>query len=127
MIEEKKKESKLLDTNIWLSYFLTQKYKDIIEKEEGLFLSALSLFEVQKKLHKSSLDKEAIKASIIFMKNKSIILPLTEEIADKAAVVSAEKNLPSIDSLIYATALIHNKIVYTEDNDFLGLGNTRVF
>lgn len=127
MIEKKKIESKLLDSSIWLSYLLNEKYIEIVEKEEKLFLSVISLFEIEKKLLKSSLDKKKIDESIVFIKSKSIILPLTEKIADKAALISVERNIPSMDSLIYATALINEKIVYSEDNDFRGLDNAVVF
>ncbi|MBI2632092.1 PIN domain-containing protein [Candidatus Pacearchaeota archaeon] len=127
MTEEEKRDSKLLDSSIWLSYFLEGKYKDIIEVSQGLFLSVLSLFEVQRKLHKSSLDKEKIKKSIEFIKEKSIILALTEEIANRAVEIAVEKNLPTIDSLTNMTVIINNKIIYTEDNDFRGLLNAVVF
>lgn len=127
MTEEKKKGSKLLDSSIWLSYFLNSKYEDIIDGNEMIFISILSLFEVQRKLYKSSLSREEIGKCISFMKEKSIILPLTETIADKSALFLAEQEIPSVDSIVYITAVMNKLAVYTEDNDFRGLQNAFVF
>jgi PIN domain nuclease of toxin-antitoxin system len=53
MTEEIQKDSKLLDSSVWLGYFLYGEFSEIIEKDDFLYLSVLSLFEVQKKLHKT--------------------------------------------------------------------------
>ncbi|MEK6892584.1 MAG: PIN domain-containing protein [Nanoarchaeota archaeon] len=126
MTEGIQKDSKLLDSSIWLGYFLYGEFSEIIEKEDFLYLSVLSLFEVQKKLNKTSLRKEDIEKGVLLMRGKSIILDLTEEIADKAVDISIEKDMPSIDSMIYATSLSKNMKVYTKDNDFRGLTNAVV-
>jgi predicted nucleic acid-binding protein len=60
------------------------------------------------------------------MRRKSIILDLTEEIVDKAVNILIEKDMPSIDAMIYSTAIIKNMSVYTKDNDFRGLKNAVV-
>lgn len=126
MTEEMQRDSKLLDSSIWLGYFLYGEFSEVIEKSDFLHLSVLSLFEVQKKLRKASLKSEDIEKCISLMRAKSIILDLTGEIVDKAVDVSIEKNMPSIDSMIYATSLIKNLQVYTKDNDFRGLPNAVV-
>ena len=51
--------SKLLDSSVWLEYFLNGSFQEIIEGNETLLISALSLFEVKKKLVKSSLPLNA--------------------------------------------------------------------
>lgn len=61
------------------------------------------------------------------MIEKSIILALTEEIANRVVEIAVEKNLPTIDSFTYMTVIVNNKIVYTEDNDFRCLLNSVVF
>jgi len=126
MTEETQKDSKLLDSSIWLGYFLYGEFSEIIEKDDFLYLSVLSLFEVQRKLNKTSLKKEDIEKGIFLMRRKSIILELTEDIVDKAVSISIEKNIPSIDSMIYATSLLKNMPVYTKDNDFRELKNAVV-
>ena len=99
--------SKLIDSSIWVAYFTKNKYVEIIE-EETLFLSALSLFEIKKKFLKDKIPKNEVEHNIKFIKQKSIILPVTEEIAEKSAEISFEKNVPSADSIIYVTARENN-------------------
>ncbi len=48
------------------------------------------------------------------------MLPVTPEIAEKCAVLHAERTRPFRDSLILATALIHNLVVVTRNTkDFI--------
>jgi len=54
------------------------------------------------------------------------VLPLTKEIGEKAAILSASKGLPLADALIYATALQNGMALATLDNHFRGLKNTLV-
>jgi len=84
-------------------------------------LSALSLFEIKKKFLKDKIPKNEVEHNIKFIKQKSIILPVTEEIAEKSAEISFEKNVPSADSIIYVTARENNAALITADNDFRGL------
>jgi len=62
-----------------------------------------------------------------FIKKQSIIIDLDEKIADKASELVIEKNLPIADSIVYASALIHNAILLTLDNDFRSLNNVKIF
>jgi predicted nucleic acid-binding protein len=61
-----------------------------------------------------------------FIKNKNIIVNIDEKIAEKAADISSEKNLPAIDSLIYATSLMNKLKLISLDNDFRGLDNVEI-
>ena len=117
--------SKLIDSSILVAYFTKNKYVEIIE-EETLFLSALSLFEIKKKFLKDKIPKNEVEHNIKFIKQKSIILPVTEEIAEKSAEISFEKNVPSADSIIYVTARENNAALITADNDFRGLEGVAV-
>ena len=61
-----------------------------------------------------------------FIRKKSLIVSVNEEIARKAVELSLEHSLPAIDALIYATALISKAELVTCDNDFRGLQNALV-
>lgn len=126
MTEESGNDSKLLDSSIWLGYFLNEEFIDIVESNCSLYLSVLSLFEIQRKIHKSSLKKEEIEKGIQFMKEKSILLEVTEEIVNYALKIAIERNMPSMDSIIYSTGAVNSIKVYTKDNDFRGLSNAVV-
>lgn len=114
-------DSRLIDSSIWIAYLFEGKYIKEVESDKKLFLSILSLFEIKTKLMKKKIKEKEVLEKINFIKKKSTILQLSEEIAEKAAEISVEKNLPSIDSLIYSSALLNNIIVITSDNDFRGL------
>ena len=117
------KDSKLIDSSIWIDYFINGSHKKIIDSNEILMLSALSLFEIKKKLAKMKVSSKTIAKSVGFIKKRSIIIPLNAEIAEKAVDISIEKNLPAIDSLIYITSIKNNATLFTLDNDFKGLKN----
>ena len=110
--------SRLIDSSVWLSYFLNEDFKDIIENEDLLLLSALSLFEIKRKLAKNNIPSAKISKSIDFIKKRSLVIPVTAEIAEKAAEIALGHDLPAADSLIYSTSLLHDSTLYTLDNDF---------
>ena len=110
--------SRLIDSSVWLSYFLNEDFKDIIENEDLLLLSALSLFEIKRKLAKNNIPSAKISKSIDFIKKRSLVILVTAEIAEKASEVALEHDLPVVDSLIYSTSLLHSSVLYTLDNDF---------
>ena len=114
-------DSKLIDSSVWLSYLLNGEFQNIIENDEIIVLSALSLFEIKKKLAKSSMPSGKISKSMDFIKKRSIVIPISAEIAEKAAEIALANKLPAADSLIYATSVLHDSILYTIDNDFRGL------
>lgn len=120
------KGSKLLDSSIWLDYLHNAAYSEVIDSDEILFLSVLSIFEIKKKLTVEKNPLQKISESVQFIKSRSIILPINEEIVEMAVEFSIQNRLPAIDSLIYATAVINDAIVITLDNDFRGLDNAMV-
>ncbi|MEK6933857.1 MAG: PIN domain-containing protein [Nanoarchaeota archaeon] len=127
MKEEKVTDSKLLDSTILVDYFVYGNYREIIEGDDILLASALSLFELKRKLLEKKVPSEIVENKINFVKGRIIVLVVNNIIAEKAASLSVEHNLPAIDSIIYATALVHNAKLLTLDNDFRGLPKAVVF
>ena len=78
-------DSKLLDSSIWISFIIENKNVDIIESEQLLFLSSLSIFEIKRKLIRDKIKKEDIERTIEFIKKRSSIINVDEKIAEKAA------------------------------------------
>ncbi|MFH1240565.1 MAG: PIN domain-containing protein [Candidatus Diapherotrites archaeon] len=118
----------LLDSSAWLAYFLgaSKEVKGYIDTEATLLISSvLSIHEVKKKLLKQGVAKEAQNA-IDFMKENSIIIDVSDEIAEKAVNDCIEKKLHTVDSLIYRTAVENNAVVVTGDRDFEGLENVKI-
>ncbi len=120
------KDSKLVDSSVWLAYLFNRKCTEIIDSDEILLLSALSLFEIKKKLMKNKLEANKITKSMEFIKKRSLIIPVSGNIAEKAVELSLENELPIVDSVIYATSVLNNACLITLDNDFRGLKNAIV-
>ena len=118
----------LLDSSIWLAHLVDahNKASELMEKDEMLFCSILSLFEIEKKLRRDKYPEEKIEKMISFMTGRSIIINLTENIVRKSAKISIQYELAAVDALIYATAMEQNLILITADNDFRGLPNTEI-
>lgn len=116
---------KCLDSSAWLAYYFgtSEEIKPIIEKEGLLITSALSLFEVKKRL---LVLKQDPKVLLDFIKERSGIIIPDMEITEKAAEISVEKKLGAMDALIYATAQLKNAELITGDNDFRGLEKVRI-
>ncbi len=119
---------KLLDSSIWLAHIVEAHPRAIalIESEEVLLCSLLSLFEIRKKLKKDIFSDNKIQQILEFIKQRATIVNLTEEIVVKAADFSLEHNLSALDSLLYASAIYLNASFITADNDFRGLNNVEI-
>gem|GEM_PF-2341582 len=119
-------DTKLLDSSIWIAYIFDNKFGNLINTTEILLLSALSLFEIRKKMTKGNVPNREINEKIGYIKKRSLVIPVTGEIAENAANISIENNVPMADSIIYASALQNQAKVITLDNRFKKLKNVEV-
>ena len=71
-------------------------------------------------------DEDKALIAVAHMKVGKVI-DISESISIYAAKLSLEKKLPMADALIYATALIHDSVVYTQDNHFEKLSGVKYF
>lgn len=123
----KKTEYKLLDSSAWLLYFIGhEQIRRLIESDYLIFTSALSLFEIRRKLMREKVVGEQIQQLIDFIKERSALLDVTTRVSEKGAVVSVEYKLAAIDALIYTSAQDSNATLVTGDNDFRGLANVTI-
>lgn len=118
--------SKLVDTSVWLNYFFKSKHKEVIDSTEIVLVSVLSIFEIKKKMYKDKIDHQKIEAVISFLHKKSLVEPVTKEIAELAVQISIKHDIPAVDALIYATAQNRKAHLFTCDNDFRGLPEATV-
>ena len=114
-----------LDTSAWISYFFAEnkEIKNIIENPSLLLTSVISLFEIKRKLIKENLKQDKIANVLSFIKERSIIVKLEQNICEKAADTSIKEKLHATDSLIYSSAIINDSILVTLDLDFKNLKN----
>ncbi|PIN89631.1 hypothetical protein COU57_05810 [Candidatus Pacearchaeota archaeon CG10_big_fil_rev_8_21_14_0_10_32_14] len=110
-------DTKLLDSSVWIDYFYNGNHKEIIDGDELVLLSVISIYEIRKKLSlKNSVNK--VELAMKKVKERSLIIPIDNEIAENGVEISMKHNLPMADSIIYATAQVHKGIVVTLDNHF---------
>lgn len=127
MTEEKAQESKFIDSSVWLSYLLEGKHKEFIDNNEKIiYTSPLIIFEVKLKLLQKNIPRSEIIEKIEFIKEKTASIEINNKIATDACENAYTNKIPSIDSLIYTSAISVNSILITKDNDFRGLENTQV-
>jgi toxin FitB len=119
----------LVDTSGWLEYFAdtpsARHFAGVIENTGKLLVPAIVVYEVFKKVSLAYDENRAFQAIAHLKQGK--VVPADEAVALYAAKLNLEKKLPMADALIYATALLHDATVYTQDAHFEGLVQVRYF
>jgi predicted nucleic acid-binding protein len=113
----------LVDSSGWVEYIgagpKASAFARYIEREEHLVLPAVVVYEVYKKLRregpKTKADQFASQAL------RANVVPLNEDLALEAAVISLDKTLHMADAIIYATAQAFQAQLITSDTHFQGL------
>lgn len=120
--------SKLLDTSAWLSYYFgeSQKARAIVESNEELAASVVSIYEIERKLVKLKYDDEDVGEFLEYLQNRARICPISPGICISAARISIKHKLGAMDALILACAQSDNMILVTGDLDFKGLKNVEL-
>jgi predicted nucleic acid-binding protein len=119
----------IIDSSFWLEYFADTKagdiVSDVIKNTSELIVPTITVYEVFKKLLLERNEDDALLA-IAHMKQAKII-NLTDELSLSAARIGKNHKLPMADSIIYATNLKYNCILWTQDRHFEGLNHVNYF
>ena len=115
----------VVDSSGWLEYFTDSKraslFASAIEDAENLFVPVISIYEVFKKVLRERGENDALQAASMMQGGQIIDL-------DSALALEAARHpLPLADSIIYATAMRHDAILWTQDEHFKDLPNVRFF
>jgi len=119
----------VVDSSAWLEYFAdtvnAKNFAKAIEDTSNLVVPTIVIYEVFRKTLKERNKKQAVE-KIMHMKQgwKS---DLSEKIALSASKLSVKHNLPMADSIIYATAQMHEATLWTQDSDFKNLPGVKYF
>jgi len=113
----------VVDLSGWLEYFANGPNADFfapaIEDASNLIVPSISIFEVFKRVLQQRSESEALRAVALMQQGREVNLDAS--IALLAARVSVDHKLPLADSIILATALANNAVLWTQDADFDGL------
>ncbi|MCL2184772.1 MAG: type II toxin-antitoxin system VapC family toxin [Treponema sp.] len=119
----------IIDSSFWLEYFAGTKAGDIVsnivENIDELIVPTITLYEVFKKLLIERNEDDALMA-VGHMKQGKVI-DITEELSLSAAKISIKYKLPMADSIIYATNMKYNCILWTQDQHFSDLYSVNYF
>jgi toxin FitB len=117
----------VVDSSGWLEYFADGSNADFfapaITSEAQLVVPTICIFEVFKRLSIQRGNDQALQAMGLLYRGQ--IMPLTDEIALQAALLSLEHKLPMADSIILATTHIHKAILWTQDEHFKDIPDVR--
>ena len=113
----------VVDSSGWLEYFANGPNADFfalaLEDTGNLIVPSISIFEVFKRVLQQRGESDALQAAALMQQGR--VVDLDVFIALEAAKVSDSYKLPLADSVILATAQVHNAVLWTQDADFDGL------
>jgi toxin FitB len=119
----------IVDSSAWLSYFAgdsnAEYFAEPIENTSELLVPSITLAEVFKIILRQR-DEDVALTAIAQMEQGQVI-SLDSRLAIDAAYYGLRHKLPLADSIIYATAMKHNAIIWTQDNDFESLTGVKYF
>ncbi|MEZ4726242.1 MAG: type II toxin-antitoxin system VapC family toxin [Caldilineaceae bacterium] len=117
----------VLDSSGWLEYFANGAnasfFAPSIEDVSSLVVPVISIYEVFKRVLQQRGEADALQA-LVFMQQGQVI-DLDATLAIEAARLSSLEQLPMADSIILATARLHNAILWTQDVDLARFPDVR--
>ena len=92
---------------------------------DNLYIPVISLYEVYKKFLSIG-DSEKANIAVTIMQNAAVI-GINPQLAVLAAQLGKQYKLPMADSIIYATAVLWDAELYTQDKHFENLDRVHYF
>lgn len=115
----------VLDSSCWIEYLRDSDRAELfaaaVEAPEHLIVPVITVYEVTKKLRREINSRVAAIAESLMCRGLVVDVDLA---LCNAAIAS---DLPLADSLIYATALAHDAVLWTQDAHFEGLSSVNYF
>ena len=115
----------VVDSSAWLEYLAgtdrAELFAEAIEDTARLIVPAISIYEVYKKVLRDR--GEDMAAQVFGLMSLGKIIELDAALALEAARLP----LPMADSIIYATALRHDAVLWTQDAHFERIQGARYF
>ncbi len=119
----------VVDSSGWLEFFAdgvnAEPFSQPLSDLEQLIVPSISVFEVFRVVCRQRGEEQALQAAALMQHGR--IVELSSSLALYAAKLSIELKLPMADSIILATARLHEATLWTQDNDFEGIDGVRYF
>ncbi len=119
----------VVDSSGWLEYFSGGKnagrFAAPLRDPDKLVVPSITIFEVFKVLLRESGQDAALQAVAAMQRGN--VVELDTQLAMSAATASLQEGIPMADSIILATARMHQATIWTQDVDFKGIPNVKYF
>jgi toxin FitB len=113
----------VIDSSAWLEYLANgpnaSEFAPAIEAVEHLVVPPLVITEVLRRL--DALGRRDVVPEVLAHMRQGQIVVFDDQLAVDAAVVGRRHGLALADSVVYATALAVEGVVWTQDEDFQSL------
>jgi predicted nucleic acid-binding protein len=110
----------VVDSSGWLEYFADGPnagfFAPAIANTAALVVPSISVYEVFKRVLQQRGEDDALQAIAPMVRGH--VVDLDASLALGAAKISVDLGLPMADSVILATARVHNATLWTQDADF---------
>jgi toxin FitB len=117
----------VVDSCGWLEYFADGPnagfFAPAIEATSELIVPAISLNEVFKRVLQQRTESDALQAVAVMMRGST--MDLDAHLAMNAARLSTHLRLPMADSIVLASARMHDATLWTQDKDFQQIEGVR--
>jgi predicted nucleic acid-binding protein len=119
----------IVDSSGWLEYFSggpnAERFLPPLQNPSSLIVPTIIIYEVFKVVLREAGENEALQAIAAMQKGTAV--DLTSCVAINAAKLSLQHNLPMADSIILATAISYDCVIWTQDSDFENLKRVKFF
>ncbi len=110
----------IVDTYAWMEYFAgNERYKHYFTEGTYLKTPLLALGELSRSFTRKGITQEEQEEKLEFVKKKSYIVPLTEEVVIYAGRLAEQEKLAFADAIMYANSSPLEKLL-TGDEHFRG-------
>ena len=117
----------VVDSSAWLEYFADGSnaafFARPIEATDELLVPTLTIYEVFKRVLQQREEGDALRA--VALMQQGAVVDLDARLALAAARVSLETRMPMANSIVLATARLHDATLWTQDADFERLPGVR--
>ena len=117
----------VVDSSGWLEYFADANnahfFAPAIENTKDLIVPSISILEVFKHILRQRSEKQAFESIECML--QGVIVDLNIEISLNAAKLGVLHKIPLADSIILATGLAYDAIIWSQDADFKKLPHVK--
>ncbi len=118
----------VVDSSAWIEYFTdgpnARFFEPPILDTGDLVVPTMVLLEVYRHIRRHQGRDEALRA--VAGMQQGTVQDLDQRLALHAGEIGVEYGLPLADSVILATARLHEAILWTQDSDFEGMEGVRL-